>query len=393
MADKMRQGKRDPQRFYVHEMLAGLRNDPIPQAFKERHTKTVSRHMFKPKRVFERWMSDDPEILQKSYQHDVKLIPANEITLMDQMDAKTLLQAMQMKYSDLKEVFHYLQQYSTAYPRVDILTLRNRFVRKLAINTMAMNLNKIDIIISTIYSYAQRHSEFEKGAHGFSRHMFIELVLRLAKFTYASDLEKNEQNEALHGRFEGDKDAVIRCTEAFELFYPAVIEPFIKATNINWTAFRDANLNDPNVELVFTMNMPGIESVYKYCSKMHQPSDLKKANEDFMIREDCIQLLHDECLLRVPKDIVGQAFAMCKMTVTNDTDPEGLKLYRKLTKVEFLEFISRVADLFFHESEMEDLQLYEKIEHVLDEVFPLVGATRVRQRVTVEEFSESDDDY
>ena len=120
---------------------------------------------------------------------------------------------------------------------------------------------------------------------------------------------------------------------------------------------------------------------------------LKKPNEDFMIREDCTQLLQDECLLKVPNDIVKQAFAMCKMTVTNETDPEGLKLYRKLTKVEFLEFISRVADLFFHESEMEDLQLYEKIEHVLDEVLPLVGVTRVRQRVTVEEFSESDDDY
>ena len=255
-------------------MLAGLRNDPIPQAFKERHTKTLSRALFKPKRVFERWMSDDPEILQKAYQHDVKLIPANEITLMDQLDAKTLLQAMQLKYSDLKEVFHYLQQYSSSYPRVDIRTLRERFVRKLTINTMAMNLNKIDIIISTIYSYAQRNSDFEKGAHGFSRHMFIELVLRLAKFTYASeleysDLENSDQKEALHGSIEGYKDDVIRCTEAFKLFYLAVIEPYIKDTNINWNAFREANLCDENVELVFTMNMPGIESLYKYCSKMH----------------------------------------------------------------------------------------------------------------------------
>ena len=207
---------------------------------------------------------------------------------MDQLDAKTLLQAMQMKYSDLKEVFHYLQQFSSSYPRVDIRTLREKFVRKLTINTMAMNLNKIDIIISTIYSYAQRHSEFEKGAHGFSRHMFIELVLRLAKFVYASDIERTDQHEALHGSIEGDKEDVIRCTEAFELFYPAVIEPYIKATNINWNAFREANLCDYNVELVFTMNMPGIESLYKYCSKMHQPSELKKPNEDFMIREDCI---------------------------------------------------------------------------------------------------------
>ena len=104
-------------------------------------------------------------------------------------------------------------------------------------------------------------------------------------------------------------------------------------------------------------------------------------------------MLQEECLLKVPYTIIGQAYAMSKMTVTNDTDPEGLKQYRKLTKVEFLEFIARVADLFFHESEMEDLQLYEKIEHVLDELLPLVEATRVKQQVIVEEFSESDDDY
>ena len=97
-----------------------------------------------------------------------------------------------MKYSDLKEVFHYLQQYSSAYPRVDIRTLRERFVRKLPMNTMVTSLNKIDIIISTIHSYAQRNNEFEKGQHGFSRHMCIELVLRLAKFIYASDLEKSD---------------------------------------------------------------------------------------------------------------------------------------------------------------------------------------------------------
>ena len=69
---------------------------------------------------------------------------------MNQLDAKTLLQVMQLKYSDLKEVFHFLQQYSSSYPRVDIPTLRERFVRKLTNNTMAMNQNRIDIIISTI---------------------------------------------------------------------------------------------------------------------------------------------------------------------------------------------------------------------------------------------------
>ena len=64
-----------------------------------------------------------------------------------------------------------------------------------------------------------------------------------------------------------------------------------------------------------------------------------------------------------------------------------------MTKVEFLEFISRIAELSFRESELEELHLYEKIEYILDDIFPLVGAKRVKQQIVVEEFSESDEDY
>ena len=102
-------GKRNDQRFYVHEMLAGLRNDPIPWAYKEKHTKTVKKDMFKPKPVFAQWKQDDPEILRKSYQHDVNLIDANYLTNENVMDTKTLLKAVELRYSDLKEVFIYLQ--------------------------------------------------------------------------------------------------------------------------------------------------------------------------------------------------------------------------------------------------------------------------------------------
>ena len=42
---------------------------------------------------------------------------------------------------------------------------------------------------------------------------------------------------------------------------------------------------------------------------------------------------------------------------------------------------------------MEELELNEKIEHLLDEILPLVGAKRVQQKIVIEEFSDSDDDY
>ena len=104
-------------------------------------------------------------------------------------------------------------------------------------------------------------------------------------------------------------------------------------------------------------------------------------------------MLRDDSPLRLPGYVIREAFAMSKMTVVNELDAEGRLAYRKLKRVEFLEFLARIADLYFKESEMEELDLYEKIEHILDDLLPLIGGFRVKQEVTVEEFSESDDDY
>ena len=64
-----------------------------------------------------------------------------------------------------------------------------------------------------------------------------------------------------------------------------------------------------------------------------------------------------------------------------------------VTHVEFLELLARIAELYFRDSEMEDLGLSEKIEYILDDLLPLVDMVRTKQKITIEEFSESDDDY
>ena len=64
-----------------------------------------------------------------------------------------------------------------------------------------------------------------------------------------------------------------------------------------------------------------------------------------------------------------------------------------MTYVEFLEFLARIAELYFEGSEMEELELHQKLEFLLDEILPVVGAKRVKQTTVIEEFSESDDDY
>ena len=81
------------------------------------------------------------------------------------------------------------------------------------------------------------------------------------------------------------------------------------------------------------------------------------------------------------------------MTVVEETSTESRIIYNKLIYVEFLEFLGRIAGLYFDGSEMEGLELYQKLEYLLDEILPTISAQRIKQSTIIEEFSESDEDY
>ena len=55
-------------------MLSNFRSEDIPQAYKERHTRTVSKALYKPKPVFKDWLEDTPESLKRSFDYDVSHI-------------------------------------------------------------------------------------------------------------------------------------------------------------------------------------------------------------------------------------------------------------------------------------------------------------------------------
>lgn len=57
----------------------------------------------------------------------------------------------------------------------------------------------------------------------------------------------------------------------------------------------------------------------------------------------------------------------------NELDPEISKAYNRLTFHEFLEFIGRVVDKSFEESELVELSLDEKLEYILPDLLHLVG--------------------
>lgn len=69
---------------------------------------------------------------------------------------------------------------------------------------------------------------------------------------------------------------------------------------------------------------------------------------------------------------------MSKTTVSNEFDRDSLQEYNKLSYLEFMEFLVRIADFYFEDSEMMELELDKKFEYLLDEVLPLVNAKRIR---------------
>ena len=69
---------------------------------------------------------------------------------------------------------------------------------------------------------------------------------------------------------------------------------------------------------------------------------------------------------------------MSKQTVIEETNPDANQAYHKMIYVEFLEFLARIAELYFEGSEMEEIDLHRKLEYLLDELLPMVNTKRVK---------------
>ncbi len=82
-------------------------------------------------------------------------------------------------------------------------------------------------------------------------------------------------------------------------------------------------------------------------------------------------------------------YGMSKMTVAKESQNHSNYFTVHLT--EFLELIGRIAELKYREAS--GLALHEKIEFLLDMIFPLVDFSRVPVNINVEEESVSDDEY
>lgn len=107
-------------------------------------------------------------------------------------------------------------------------------------------------------------------------------------------------------------------------------------------------------------------------------------------------LIIKELHLDVTKRQVKEAFSLSKKIVVGEQDLAQSANYQRLVYKEFLEFVCRVAVIMFEETEMEEIPLSKKVEHILEQMIQhcLGQELTLKKQVTViEEFSDSDNEY
>lgn len=71
-----------------------------------------------------------------------------------------------------------------------------------------------------------------------------------------------------------------------------------------------------------------------------------------MIIEDCLSLLRENAKLNISIRIIEQAFALSKKEQVAEFEKNSLQSYHKMIYIEFLEFLTRISELYFEGSEM-----------------------------------------
>ena len=100
-----------------------------------------------------------------------------------------------------------------------------------------------------------------------------------------------------------------------------------------------------------------------------------KPRKNWMNKQDAYDLMIRHSTLQMLELPAMQAYGLCKMTVVDEAD-DGLNRYNKLYFVEFLEMVARIAEIKYRGTEVSQQSLTKRIEYVLDEILPLVGAKR-----------------
>ena len=187
-----------------------------------------------------------------------------------------------------------------------------------------------------------------------------------------ADEERNEYNE-------------LNPAQAFYIFLENKVKPYYQSLTISGQSFRDDQLWVHDIDMVYTINELAIRELFR---KYQRPGQDTLTEPDFDR-----MLIEDAKIPGVTHAMVREAFGMSQMTVVQESDEKAFATYSHSKFAENLEVLARISVFLFEGSEMESEDLKLKLEHLLNELFKTINKKVKFNRIIIEEFSDSDDDY
>lgn len=219
----------------------------------------------------------------------------------------------------------------------------------------------------------------KEGVHyekNINRFEFTEILVRIAELRYIK-----------HGHCEKYGEAVKQLLFDIDPFIQNEMQRFWGG--LDW---RHNHLINEDLNQLLTLNMKNLEALHKkYTSRTDRVATYAKPGE--FILEDGIKIF-DDSRAEVKNYFINMVFPLSKQCyVVNDSEESGIMAINKLNFSEYLEFFTRVAYLRYLKSEMEGLDLVDKVQYLMDEVFQeCLGCERAQPPEDQFE-SESDNEY
>lgn len=186
------------------------------------------------------------DTVTSSYHKDLNFMDLKDITDRDEEEEEILLKHCFNNYETIKDIYHWLQGRSRIYPWVDNYTFREQFIKRLGLDDKgSASMNKVDVILTQVNFKDRFEGKIDRKyvdlPKGISRFMFVEILVRIAKFIYSTHEGHTKQEIVLH-KIESNQKAHqvdrVKVSQAFYAFVNERLKPFHRDNKIEYNAFR-----------------------------------------------------------------------------------------------------------------------------------------------------------
>ncbi|TNV87178.1 hypothetical protein FGO68_gene2179 [Halteria grandinella] len=362
--------------YSIHKILAHVRTEDIPIVIRpNRKKETFERKFRKETSVFRDWKEDTQEMLDKISGIEMWQWKAPRF-IKDKDEVQFCWDVIVKHMPKLKDIFTHLAC-NSSYPAIGQLDFSNFCEVCKIIDGKLINHTVIDRLFINSNYEAIKNSENPDRA--LQRFEFYEILLRIAEKKYKDTNDVKSYNAAL------DKVIKENVLPYYKPGHPSVPFQFQGAAGQGqWQEWRDEKLWNIPCNDTLEANLGPLNRLFTSFYEPLKKWVTMKEIVDLVVRKTPVGLNEKDAVF---------CYGMSKMTVIDESTESTIR-YQRIQFVEFLEMIGRMADLKFRGSEMEGLQLHQKIEYILDDLLTYIGEKRLEVKPIIEDQDEeSDDEY